>query len=116
MNIKDIKPGQTVYILCREREPQVVERTVKCVGRKYVSLVGNWQEQFYLRNEADNYFVEKINMGYSRYLFATKDAVDLYIKRQVLESKIRCNISSVLSKMSMDQICQIADWVDDIRK
>lgn len=114
MNIKDIKPGQTVYILCRDREPNIIDRTVKCVGRKYVTLVGNWQEQFYLRNESDDYLVEKIDMGYSRYLFATKDAVDLFIKRCSLESKIRRNISSVLSKMSMDQICQIADWMDKV--
>ena len=73
MNIKDIKPGQTVYILCRDREPNIIDRTVKCVGRKYVTLVGNWQEQFYLRNESDDYLVEKIDMGYSRYLFATKE-------------------------------------------
>ena len=114
MNIKDIKPGQTVYILCREREPQAVERTVKCVGGKYVTLVGNWREQFYLRNESDDYLEEKADMGYSRYLFATKEAVDLFIKRCSLEAKIRRNISSALSKMSMDQICQIADWMDKV--
>lgn len=113
VNLQDFKPGQTVYILNRERKLQIIEREIESVGRKYVTIAGNWAEQYFIRHETENFLVEKVNFGYSKYLFPTKEALNLYLERQELESKIRRDITNVLFKMSIGQLRQIAGWMDE---
>lgn len=114
MNIKDFKPGQTVYILSRERAQTITERVVKSVGRKYVTLLVNWDEQYYVRNDTEGFLVEKVDVGYSKYLFSTKEELELHIERAKLETKIKRDILNVIDKMEIAQLRQIADWMDKV--
>lgn len=113
MNIKDFEPGQTVYVLSRERSQKITERAVKSVGKKYVTLLVNWDEQYYVRNDTERFLVEKVDVGYPKYLFATKEELELHIERAKLATKIKRDILNVVDKMEIEQLRQIAEWMDE---
>lgn len=92
MTIKDFKVGQTVYILGDGRRigdgKETAAEVVK-VGRKYVTISGNWAMQFKETCESRPYLVEHTDYGTARLLFPSREAVDDYIEHEELKMWVR---------------------------
>lgn len=111
MTLKDFSPGQTVYTLSEGNV--IVDRRVKSVGRKYVTLEGVWEEKFYVNNEDDGFLTEHINYGYHKLLFSSKENIDMYIKKKQLRNFISRNINNCLKNMSFDQLRRIYNIMEE---
>ena len=73
MTIKDFKVGQTVFVMGdgstqRDRFRTTAAEVVK-IGRKYVTISGNWAMQFKETHESNPYLVEHTEYGAPRLLF-----------------------------------------------
>jgi len=93
MTTKDFKVGQTVFVMMdgiaqRDRFLTVAAEVVK-IGRKYVTISGNWAMQFKETHESRPYLVEHTEYGAPRILFPSREAVDDYIKREELKTWVR---------------------------
>jgi len=93
MTIKDFVVGQTVFIMgdgChqRNRYSTTAAEVVK-VGRKYVTVGGNWEMQFEETATSRPYLVEHTEYGAPRMLFPSREAVDEYIEREELKTWVR---------------------------
>lgn len=96
MTIKDFKPGQTVYVLSRTRgrktEHFIKRCTVVSVGRKYVKAApegGLNPDEFFLKEENDNYLTENITWREQTKLFLTEAAVNDDIEKDMLRGWLR---------------------------
>ena len=90
MTIKDFKVGQTVFVMGdgsvqRDRFRTAAAEVVK-IGRKYVTISGNWAMQFKETHESNPYLVEHTEYGAPRLLFPSHEAVDDYIEREELKT------------------------------
>lgn len=94
MEIRDFSKGQTAYIVgggVRERKGISVEKVeVAKVGRKYVTIAGNWGERFReVYGRVQPYLIEQTEIGTPRLLFPTKEAVNEYREREELKEWVR---------------------------
>lgn len=85
MTIKDFTVGQKVYVLQENRgrtaEPIFTERTVAKIGRKYVTLIGMWEEKF--EDCGNEYLIEHTDFE-RRYLFPDRNAAEAFLKKEQL--------------------------------
>lgn len=89
MKLTEFRPGQTVVVLRGlYGRPGVQERTVESVGRKYVTLSGLWKEQFFARDERDDFLLEKPGTGEQALLFPSETAYDEHCERKKLDREI----------------------------
>lgn len=93
MTIKDFKVGQTVYIIGDFRTQKdrfrSIEAEVVKVGRKYVTISGNWGLQFKGTAASRPYLIEHTEVGAPRLLFPSREAVDEYREREELKTWVR---------------------------
>ena len=93
MTIKDFKVGQIAYIMVDGRTERdkfsTQEIEVVKIGRKYVTVSGNWAMQFKETHESRPYLVEHKEYGAPRLLFPSREAVDDYIEREELKTWVR---------------------------
>ena len=93
MTIKDFKVGQTVFVMedsCTQQDKfRTVAAEVVKIGRKYVTISGNWAMQFKETHESRPYLVEHTERGAQRLLFPSREAVDDYIEREELKTWVR---------------------------
>ena len=86
MKIKDFKVGQTVYVDCNGN---VLTKTVKKVGRKYVyTETDSWEEKFEnpypCDGDAELCLVETKNWGNRKKLYLRKEDIELEKRKNVL--------------------------------
>lgn len=109
VKVKDFKPGQTFYVLYinagTNKEPEIQERTVEKVGRKYVT--DNREIRYcceeYLLKEG---LVEASDYGRRGFLFLTKSEAEDYMEKNKLALWI-ANIS--FSKARLYSLQQLRD-------
>ena len=108
ISLSDFQVGQTVVIsdddwLFSNRR----EATVAKVGRKYVTLTGFWQRQFYV-GYSDDALVEKTEYGAACLLFPTEEAYQMAREKALLERKLQ-QVFDVLNirKLSYEQLKRI---------
>lgn len=93
MTIKDFKVGQTVFIMGEGRTQRDKFRTTAAevvkIGRKYVTISGNWGMQFKETSGSRPYLIEHTEIGAPRLLFPSKAAVDAYCEREELKTWVR---------------------------
>lgn len=108
LKIKDFKPGQRVYIVYyhtgTNRAPEIIETTVKSVGRVYVNT-SYYDKRF--KVHGTNYLLEYSEYGECGYLFRTYEEADEAKKRDVLLSNIRRVYYSYLEKCSNEELYTI---------
>ena len=97
MAIKDFKVGQTVFVMGgsgsqRERFRTMAVEVVK-IGRKYVTINGNWGLKFKEVNKSRPYLVEHTEYGSPRLLFPSREEVDNYIEREELKTWVRTAVA-----------------------
>lgn len=97
MTIKDFKPGQTVYVLSRIKG-RTTERFIKkykvvSVGRKYVKAAPEnslkYTVEFFVNNETDDFLYENKDWGDKDRLFATEEAANDDIEKDMLRIWLR---------------------------
>lgn len=101
MSIKDLHPGQTIYVLYMKKgynaDPELFERKVVKVGRKYIT--DDRDCRFYesdvilSEDRRTHVFLEDREFGEKGFLFATKEEADSWIELDKLEkwlSTIHC--------------------------
>lgn len=93
MTIKDFKVGQTVFVMGdggaqRDRFRTTAAEVVK-IGRKYVTISGNWAIQFEETHESRPYLIEHTEYGVPLLPFPSREAVDDYIEREELKTWVR---------------------------
>lgn len=122
LKLKDFKAGDTVYVLKdhigRIVDTTITEKKVKKVGRKYVTLEGNWETKY---AEFDAcYLLEEVQCGGRSLLFKTKKDAENYIEAQELAHRIGCMSVSQLQKYSLLQLKRVMQILNsnvlDIRK
>lgn len=93
MTIKDFKIGQTAFAMGGYRTPKnkflITEAEVVKVGRKYVTISGNWGTQFKETASSSPYLIERCECGTPRLLFTSREAADRYIEREELKTWVR---------------------------
>ncbi len=93
MTIKDFVVGQTVFVMgdsCYERDKyETTAAEIVKVGRKYVTISGNWGMQFMETGESRPYLIEHTEYGAPRMLFPSMEAVDEYREREELKTWVR---------------------------
>ena len=115
MTIKDFAPGQAVFVVERIRATrekyQVKRMIVKTIGRKYVkaSVEGSsCVDEFYHREEHDNYLTENRDWGDPALLFATEESAADYFERERQKTWIMQHVSrSKLDNFSTEQLLEI---------
>lgn len=115
MNIKDFKIGQKVYI-CKmnrgyNRPPEITERTVKKIGRKYLALEGAWEEKFYSADYFHEGLIESVECGDKDYLFPSRVAAEEYIEKENLERWLSC--LSAYGKYSLEQLREVKKILEE---
>lgn len=97
MTIKNFKVGQTVFVMgdgCTQRDKYgTTEAEVVKVGRKYVTISGNWGSQFKEASLSRPYLVEHTEYGAPRLLFPSSKAVCEYLEREELKILLRMAMS-----------------------
>lgn len=118
LNLKDFKPGGKVFILTenfgRNKEPKISERTVKSVGRKYVTLNGGWEEKFSIphMSVADiSYLEEAKDWGERSLLFKSRQDADDYLERKQIEQWLFRLSPRETDNLSLKQLRKIRDIV-----
>lgn len=108
--LKDFKVGEKAYILYLHtgynRSPEIVETTVKKVGKRYVTVT-NMQKQFKRHGNVEG-LLEHADFGELGYLFNTREAAEIEKKRDVLMHNIRTYMN-YLYKCSYDELRTIMD-------
>lgn len=93
MTIKDFKVGQTVFVVgdgCTQRDRfRTTEAEVVKIGKKYVTINGNWGMQFKEASESRFYLVEHTECGAPRLLFPSREALDEYRELEELKTWVR---------------------------
>lgn len=93
MTIKDFEVGQTVFVMGDYRTQRNKFRTTEAevvkVGRKYVTINGNWGIQFKETASSRPYLIEHCEYGTPRLLFPSREAADSYIEREELKTWVR---------------------------
>lgn len=92
--LKDFTPNSTAYMIVIKNSVDpatwsIEERTVKSVGRKYVTLnKPDYNElKFEKIRDDDTMLHEHCNIGYPRLLFLTRHAAEQYITEKLLKKK-----------------------------
>ena len=84
MTVKDFHVGQTVYIVrgdIRERRNDLAEKVeIVKVGRKYVTINGNWGQKFKETDKDTAYLVEHTEYGNPDMLFPSKNALEEFLE------------------------------------
>lgn len=111
--LKDFTPNSTVYMINIKNavDPttwSIEERTVKSVGRKYVTLnKPDYNElKFEKIHDNDTMLHEHCNIGYPRLLFLTKHAAEQYITEKLLKKEIRWKIDNI-ENCSIEELKEI---------
>ena len=93
MTIKDFEVGQTVFVMGDYRTQRNKFRTTEAevvkVGRKYITINGNWGIQFKETASSRPYLIEHCEYGTPRLLFPSREAADSYIEREELKTWVR---------------------------
>lgn len=114
MKLTDFRPGQTVVVLRGlHGRPGVQKRTVESVGRKYVTLSGPWKEQFFVRDERDDFLLEKPGTGEQAHLFPSETAYDEYCERKNLDREIADTFRTFGSGLPLRKLRRIKEIIDE---
>lgn len=108
LTVKDFSPGDIVYIVRenrgRKESSNIVKRTVKKVGRKYVILNGSGCYEEKYEDWKSDYLHEKADYGEPSLLFKTEEDAMKYLEKKELIRWIS-NISFVRAeKYSLQQL------------
>lgn len=83
---KDFVKGQKIYVLYmyqgRNHEPEIFERTVEKVGRKYIT--DNKGVRYGEHPHFRSFLMEKTNFGETGFLFCTENKAKEYIEKSEL--------------------------------
>lgn len=119
MNIKDFKPGQTVYALStkrgREINHTIRKYTVMSVGRKYVKVATEDHPTLTIAFSgsnilADRYLVENKDWGDRMRLFPSLQAANDEIEREALKDWLREAVNyNKIRLYSIDQLRAVRD-------
>lgn len=113
MKLTDFRPGQTVIVLRgMYGRPTIQERTVESVGRKYVTISGLWKEQFFVRDERDDFLLEKPGTGEQALLFPSETAYDEYCERKKLDREIADKFRICGSGLPLGKLRRIKEIID----
>lgn len=111
MTIKDFKVGQTAFVVkvefCFTQQDRfsITETEVVKVGKKYVTISGNWTAQFKEACESRPYLVEHKECGAPRLLFPSREAMDDYIESEELKFWIRTAVGwDKIDHYSLEQL------------
>lgn len=114
MKLTDFRPGQIVIVLRGIYGRQTIqERTVESVGRKYVTISGLWKEQFFVRDERDDFLLEKPGTGEQALLFPSETAYDEYIERKKLDMEIAEKFRTFGSGLPLRKLRRIKEIIDE---
>lgn len=111
------KNQKTAYLLkitaCMPEYENISEVDVVSVGRKYVTITND--VKFVEPEHEENYLKERVNRGWSRYLFATKrDALDYVEKRQLVAWLVKSK--NLFSDMSLESLRRVKSIIEsDLR-
>ena len=84
MDIKEFKGLKKAYMLTKiENNRKIDEVSIKSIGRKYVTLDDYQETQFETCNQKEC-LKEKIQCGWSKLLFPSKEQADNYIEKEEL--------------------------------
>lgn len=91
----------------------ICEVDIISVGRKYVTITND--VKFVEPEHEENYLKERVNRGWSRYLFATKrDALDYVEKRQLVAWLVKSK--NLFSDMSLESLRRVKSIIEsDLR-
>lgn len=113
MKIKDLKPGQEVYVVEGNARKgfRTYVRIVQSVGRKYVKVspkVSTYTEEFAQSDHDDN-FLESRYFSYNpAMLFATEEDITDYFEKIIHRDWIKENLSGYkLNRLSLEQLREI---------
>lgn len=114
MKLTDFRPGQTVIVLRGlYGRPSFQERTVESIGRKYVTLSGLRKEQFFVRDERDDFLLEKPGTGEQALLFPSETAYDEYCERKKLDREIADTFRNFGSWLPLKKLRRIKEIIDE---
>lgn len=107
------KNQKTAYLLkitaCMPEYENISEVDVVSVGRKYVTITND--VKFVEPEYEENYLKERVNRGWSRYLFATKrDALDYVEKRQLVAWLVKSK--NLFSDMSLESLRRVKGIIE----
>lgn len=114
--LKDFTPNDKAYMICIKNSVDpttwwIEERTVKSVGRKYVTLnglgcMGYNELKFEKIHDNDAMLYEHCDIGYRRLLFLTKHAAEQYLTAERLKKEIRWKIDNI-ANCSVEELEEI---------
>lgn len=119
MTIKDFKVGQTVFITGSDRgvtgiSPTTRAEKVTKVGRKYVTIRGNWEMQFEETGEGCPFLLEKKGYGAPKLLFPTRAALDEYREQQELKRWLRDATGyGKIERYTADQLRRVKEILEE---
>ena len=114
MKLTDFRPGQTVIVLNRMfGKPYAEERKVEKVGRKYVTLAGQWNERFCVMRESDDFLLQADDIGEKSLLFPSWTAYDEHCERKELDKEISRVFGMCGSGLSLTKLRKIKEIIDE---
>lgn len=121
MTIKCFKAGQTAYAMgdgysSMRDKYSVSEVRVEKVGRKYVTIAGNWGEQFKETSASRSYLIEHRECGAPRLLFPSRKAAEEYREREELKAWVREAAGwSKIDRYTLAQLRQVKQILERVR-
>lgn len=106
ITIRDFKKGEPCYVLNmhtgRNREPEIKERLVKTVGRKYVTIDTSYEKKYEAVDA--NYLYEYTNYGERTLLFRTKQDAEDYVEVYRLAIWLASRRSSDFEQCTLEEL------------
>lgn len=114
MTPKNLKPGDTVFILAMHRgynkRPSIRREVVKKIGRIYATLDDTYGSRFMVPVSGETeYLIEQVETGEHRLLFRSRTDAERHIEHDDLVRRIATLPYNVLERCSLEQLRQAAD-------
>lgn len=111
VTIKDFKVGQKIVVLIlnhgRNKEPELYERTVSRIGRKYV--VDDRGVKYCKESYLKEGFVESSEYGERAYIFPKMEEAKDYIEKYKLMIWLSSLSDTVIRKYSLQQLRKVKE-------